>query len=62
MPWGAGADSSAGSATSSATAAEGSSLSQDRSVDFLQKHTQLIVSQPRLLQQVLLGKTQYLQA
>jgi hypothetical protein len=30
-------------------------------VDFLQKHTQLVVSQPRLLQQVLLGKMQYLQ-
>jgi hypothetical protein len=30
-------------------------------VDFLQKHTQLVVSQPRLLQQVLLAKMQYLQ-
>jgi hypothetical protein len=30
-------------------------------VDFLQKHTQLVVSQSRLLQQVLLGKMQYLQ-
>jgi hypothetical protein len=35
----------AGGATSSATAEEGSSPSQDRSVDFLQKHTQLVVSQ-----------------
>jgi hypothetical protein len=51
-----------GGATSSATAVEGSSPSQDRSVDFLQKHTQSVVSQPRLLQQVLLGKRQYLQA
>jgi hypothetical protein len=51
----------AGGATSSATAEEDSSPSQDRSVDFLQKHTQLVVSQPRLLQQVLLGKSQYLQ-
>jgi hypothetical protein len=59
--WEAGADSSAGGATSSATAEEGSSPSQDRSVDFLQKHTQLVVSQPRLLQQVPLGKMQYLQ-
>jgi hypothetical protein len=42
--WEAGADSSAGGATSSATAEEGSSPSQDRSVDFLQKHTQLVVS------------------
>jgi hypothetical protein len=41
--------------TSSATAEEGSSPSQDRSADFLQKHTQLVVSQPRLLQQVLLA-------
>jgi hypothetical protein len=47
--------------TSSATDEEGSSPSQDRSVDFLQKHTQLVVSQPRLLQQLLLGKMQYLQ-
>jgi hypothetical protein len=54
-------DSLAGGATSSATAEEGSSSSQDKSVDFLQKHTQLIVSQPRLLQQVLLAKMQYLQ-
>jgi hypothetical protein len=30
-------------------------------VDFLQKHTQLVVSQHRLLQQVLLAKMQYLQ-
>jgi hypothetical protein len=30
-------------------------------VDFLQKHTQLVVSQPRLPQQVLLRKMQYLQ-
>jgi hypothetical protein len=30
-------------------------------VDFLQKHTPLVVSQPRLLQQVLLAKMQYLQ-
>jgi hypothetical protein len=37
--WEAGADSSAGGATPSATAEEGSSPSQDRSVDFLQKHT-----------------------
>jgi hypothetical protein len=38
--WGAGVDSSAGGATSSsATVVEGSSPSQDRSVDFLQKHT-----------------------
>jgi hypothetical protein len=59
--WGAGVDSSAGGATSSATADEGSSPSQDRSVDFLQKHTQLVVSQPRLLQQVLLVKLEYLQ-
>jgi hypothetical protein len=60
---GAGADSSAGGATSSsATAVEGSSPCQDRSVDFLQKHIQLVVSQTRLLQQVLLGKMQYLQA
>jgi hypothetical protein len=59
--WEAGADSSAGDATSSATAEEGSSPSQDRSVDFLQKHTQLVVSQPRLLQQVLLEKMQYSQ-
>jgi hypothetical protein len=37
---GAGVDSSAGSATSSsATTVEGSSPSQDRSVDFLQKYT-----------------------
>jgi hypothetical protein len=57
IAWEAGADSSAGGATSSsATAVEGSSPSQDRSVDFLQKHTQLVVSQARLLQQVLLGK------
>jgi hypothetical protein len=35
--WVAGADSSAGGATSSTTAVEGSSPSQDRSVDFLQK-------------------------
>jgi hypothetical protein len=48
--------------TSSATVVEGSSPSQDRSVDFLQKHTQLVVSQLRLLHQVLLGKVQYLQA
>jgi hypothetical protein len=54
-------DSSAGGATSSATADEGSSPSQDRSVDFLQKHTQLVVSQPRLLQQVLLAKMEYSQ-
>jgi hypothetical protein len=33
--WEAGADSSVGGATSSATAEEGSSPSQDRSVDFL---------------------------
>jgi hypothetical protein len=59
--WVAAADSSAGGATSSATAEEGSSPSQDRSVDFLQKHTQLVVSQHRLLQQVLLAKMQYLQ-
>jgi hypothetical protein len=59
--WQAGADSAAGGATSSATDEEGSPPSQDRSVDFLQKHTQLVVSQPRLLQQVLLGKMQYLQ-
>jgi hypothetical protein len=56
--WETGADSSAGGATSSATDEEGSSPSQDRFVDFLQKHTQLVVSQPRLLQQVLLGKMQ----
>jgi hypothetical protein len=42
-------------------AEEGSTPSQDRSVDFLQKHTQLVVSQPRLLQQVLLAKMRYLQ-
>jgi hypothetical protein len=60
--WEAGAGSSAGASTSSATAEEGSSPSQDRYVDFLQKHTQLVVSQPRLLQEVLLGKMQYLQA
>jgi hypothetical protein len=42
--WEAGADSSAGGVSSFATAEEGSSPSQDRSVDFLQKHTQLIVS------------------
>jgi hypothetical protein len=30
-------------------------------MDFLQKHTKLVVSQPRLLQQVLLAKMQYLQ-
>jgi hypothetical protein len=30
-------------------------------VDFLQKHTYLVVSQPRLLQQVLLRKVEYLQ-
>jgi L-lactate utilization protein LutC len=60
--WEAGADSSMGGATSSATVVEGSSPSQDRSVDFLQKHTQMVVNQPRLLQQVLLGKMQYLQA
>jgi hypothetical protein len=59
--WEAGADSSADGATSSATAEEGSSPSQDRSVDFLQMHTQLVVSQPRLLQEVLLVKMQYLQ-
>jgi hypothetical protein len=59
--WDAGADSSVGGATSSATAAEGSSPFQDRSVDLLQKHTQLVVNQPRLLQQVLLGTMQYLQ-
>jgi hypothetical protein len=59
--WGAGMDSSAGGATSSATAEEGSSPSQDKFVDFLQKHTQLVVSQHRLLQQVLLAKMQYLQ-
>jgi hypothetical protein len=59
--WDAGVDSSAGGATSSATADKGSSPSQDRSVDFLQKHTQLVVSRHRLLQQVLLAKMQYLQ-
>jgi hypothetical protein len=59
--WDAGVDSSAGGATSSATADEGSSPSQDKSVDFLQKHTQLVISQHRLLQQVLLAKMQYLQ-
>jgi hypothetical protein len=38
--WGAGVDSSAGGVTSSsATTLEGSSPSQDRSVDFLQKYT-----------------------
>jgi hypothetical protein len=38
--WGAGVDSSAGGVTSSsATTVEGSSPSQDRSVDFLQKYT-----------------------
>jgi hypothetical protein len=30
-------------------------------VDFLQKHSQLVVSQHRLLQQVLLGRMRYLQ-
>jgi hypothetical protein len=30
-------------------------------VDFLQKHTYLVVSQPRLLRQVLLKKMEYLQ-
>jgi hypothetical protein len=30
-------------------------------MDFLQKYTQLVVNQPRLLQQVLLAKMQYLQ-
>jgi hypothetical protein len=59
--WGAAVDSSADGATSSATADEGSSPSQDRSVDFLQKYTQLVVSQPRLLQQVLLAKMEYSQ-
>jgi hypothetical protein len=59
--WEARADSSAGGATSSATDEEGSFPSQDRYVDFLQKHTQLVVSQHRLLQQVLLAKMQYLQ-
>jgi hypothetical protein len=59
--WAAGVDSSAGGATSSATADEGSSPSQDISVDFLQKHTQLVVSLPRLLQQVLLVKMEYSQ-
>jgi hypothetical protein len=39
-PWGAGVDSSTGSASSSyATTVEGSSPSQDRSVNFLQKYT-----------------------
>jgi hypothetical protein len=61
--WEAGADSSVGGATSSsATAVEGSPPSQDRSVDFLQKYTKLVVIQARLLHQVLLGKVQYLQA
>jgi hypothetical protein len=55
--WEAGADSSPGGATSSATDEEGSSPSQDRSVDFLQ----LVVSQTRLLQQVPLKKMEYLQ-
>jgi hypothetical protein len=41
---------------------EGSSPSQDKSVDFLQKYTKLVVIQVRLLHQVLLGKAQYLQA
>jgi hypothetical protein len=59
--WGTGADSSAGGATSSATAEEGSSPSKDKSVDFLQKHSQMVVSQNRLLQQVLLGRIRYLQ-
>jgi hypothetical protein len=55
--WGAGVDSSTGGATSSsATVAEGSSPSQDKSVDFLQKYTKLVVIQARLLHQVLLGK------
>jgi hypothetical protein len=58
-----GSDSSAGgAASSSATAVEGSSPSQDRSVDFLQKYTKLVVNQARLLHQVLLGKMQHLQA
>jgi hypothetical protein len=41
---------------------EGSSPSQDKSVDFLQKYTKLVVIHARLLHQVLLGKVQYLQA
>jgi hypothetical protein len=59
--WAVGVDSSAGGVTSSATTDEGSSPSQDRSVDFLQKHTQLVVSQHRLLQQVVLVRIRYLQ-
>jgi hypothetical protein len=59
--WVVGAASSAGGASSSATAEEGSSPSQDKSVDFLQKHSQMVVSQHQLLQQVLLGRTRYLQ-
>jgi hypothetical protein len=61
--WGAGVDSSTGGATySSATVAEGSSPSQDKFLDFLQKYTKLVVIQVQLLHQVLLGKVQYLQA
>jgi hypothetical protein len=41
---------------------EGSSPSQDKSVDFLQKYTKLVVIQARILHHVLLGKVQYLQA
>jgi hypothetical protein len=61
--WGAGVDSSTGGTTSSsATVVEGSSPSQDKSVDFLQKYTKLVIIQARLLHQVLLGKAKYLQA
>jgi hypothetical protein len=48
--------------SSSTTVAEGSSPSQDKSVDFLHKYTKLVVIQARLLHQVLLGQIQYLQA
>jgi hypothetical protein len=40
---------------------EGSSPSQDKSVDFLQKYTKLVVIHARLLHKVLLGKAQHLQ-
>jgi hypothetical protein len=40
---------------------EGSSPSQDKSVNFLQKYTKLVVIQAQLLHQVLLGKAQHLQ-
>jgi hypothetical protein len=40
---------------------EGSSPSQDKSVDFLQKYTNLVAIQARLPHQVLLRKVQHLQ-